>query len=182
MAKLDKLITYAYLREEVDMPNNIPEIELEHKIYSAQETLRMLMGDEFYQDFLVNYRNSTFSSAYNSLYDPYIKQYVAWQAHEYWVQKANFKITPAGFRVYNEDHSVPATDVQMAYIINAAKQKAQYYKQLVVGFLNGNSSNYPLYTTGCRVSNVGNSFHISAVRNNHGHGCKCNSCCTSHRI
>ena len=177
MAKLDKLITYAYLKEECDLPQNIQDQDLEHKIYRAQETLRMLMGDEFYQDFLTKYKANTLTEVYNQLY-PYIKQYVAWQAHEFWLVKANFNATRSGIRVHSEENSVAATDTQMAMLHRDAKQQAQYYKKLLVDFMNGNYVNYPLYENNCRVNLTGNSFHISAVKNKrHDHDCRCNRCC-----
>lgn len=175
MAKLDKLITFAYLKQEVDIPQNIEDEELDAKVYQAQETLRMLMGDEFYQDFLTNYKNNTFSAVYTSLYR-YVKQYVAWQANEYWTIKANFKPTRSGFRVHTEESSVIATDSQMAAIIKDAKQKAQYYKTLFVDFMNGHSADYPLYSRSCNNNLSGNTFHISAVKNKHNHSCKCDRC------
>ena len=177
MAELtDKLINFAYLKREVDIPQNIPDDELDGKIYTAQEMLRMLMGDDFYRDFLAKYKANTMSSAYNSLYSPYIKQFVAWQAHEYWVVKANFKPTRSGFRVHTEENSVVATDLQMAAIIKDAKQKSQYYKTLMVDFLNGHSSDYPLYSGNCQQSSTGNTFRISAVKNKHREDCNCRRC------
>lgn len=174
MAKLNKLITYAYLREEVDIPQNIPDAELEHPIYRGQEMLRMLMCDEFYQSFLAAYLAGTLTGVYATLY-PYVKQFVAWQSYEYWVVKANFKPTRSGFRVHTEENSVVATDIQMATLIKDAKQQAQYYKKLMIDFIEGNPTNYPLYC-GCETGLSGNSFHITAVKNKHKKDCKCNRC------
>lgn len=177
MAKLDKLITYAYFKEECDLPQNLPDEDLEKKIYRSQEMLRMIMGDEFYRDFLSNYRANTLSTAYNSLYDPYIKQFVAWQAYEFYTKQANFKPTRSGFRVHSEENSVAASDAQMGGIIKDANQTAQYYKQLMYDFLNGHSSDYTLYSRNCSNSLMGNAQHISAVRKRkHHHNCKCNRC------
>jgi hypothetical protein len=168
MAKLDKLITYAYFREECDMPQNLPDGELEHKIYRAQEMLRMLMGEDFYIDFLTAYKAGSLSAAYQALYDPYLKQFIAWQAHEFWAIKANIKINRSGFRVHSEDNSVAATDTQMATINKDAGYQSQYYKGLMLGFLKKNIADYPLYAAHCGCSNkAGNSFHISAVKNKH---------------
>lgn len=178
MAKLDKLITYAYLREELDIPNGIEDHEFEHKIYRAQEMLRMLMGDEFFKSFLAEYKAGTFTGANGSLYDPYVKQFVAWQTGEYWTVRANFKPTNAGFRVHTEENSVVATDVQMGMLIKDAKQQAQYYKNLLVGYLDGNPSLFPLYKVNCKNNNVGNTFHVSAVRKKS--NCE-SSCRTRHR-
>lgn len=176
MVKL-KLITFAYLKEEVDIPQNIPDEELDHKIYEAQETMRMLIGDEFYQDYSIKFTNKKLSSAYTTLL-PYIKQYVAWQANEYWTIKANFKPTRSGFRVHTEENSVVATDIQMATLIKDAKQKAQYYKMLLVDYLNGHAVDYPLYVGNCKNNLTGNTFHISAVSNKcrSTHNCRCRSC------
>lgn len=175
MAKLNKLITYAYLKEECDLPQNIEDADLEHKIYRAQEMLRMLMCDEFYQAFMTAYLAGTLTGVYATLY-PYIKQFVAWQANEYYTVKANFKPTRSGFRVHTEENSVVATDIQMAALIKDAKQQAQYYKKLLIDFIEGNPTNYPLYCGDCNGNNSGNSFHISAVKNKHKHDCKCHRC------
>lgn len=175
MAKLIKLIDYAYLKVEVDIPQAIPDADLNHKIYQSQETLRMLMGDEFYQDYLVQY-TAGLTGPYLTLY-AYLKQYLAWQTYEYYTIFANYNPTLSGFRVHTEDNSVVATDSQMATIIKYAKQKAQYYKTLLVDYLNGHSADFPLYNVSCGTNNLtGNSFHISAVKNKHGHDCGCGSC------
>lgn len=176
MAKLDKLITYAYLKEECDLPQNIDDADLEKKIYRAQEMLRMLMRDEFYRDFLTNYKNGTMSAVYSALLDPYIKQFVAWQAYEFYSKQANFKPTRSGFRVHTEANSEPASDAQMGGIIKDANQTAQYYKTLMHDYLNGHSSDYPLYSQYCGTNLMGNAQHISAVRKKHHHNCKCNRC------
>lgn len=176
MAKLDKLINYAYLKEECDLPQNIDDADLEKKIYRAQEMLRMIMGDEFYRDFLSAYRAGSLSTVYNNLYDPYIKQFVAWQSYEFFVKQANFKPTRSGFRVHSEENSVAASDAQMGGLIKDANQTAQYYKQLMYDFLNGHSSDYPLYSLNCGTNLIGNAQHISAVRKKHHHNCKCRYC------
>lgn len=182
MAQLaDKLITFAYLKQEIDVPQNVESQEFDHKIYRAQERLRFLMGDEFYQDFLTNYKNNTLSSAYNTLYNPYIKQFIAWQANVYWTMEANFKPTRSGFRVHSEENSVAVTDEQLSMILKDRKQQAEYYVKALVGFLENNSENYPLYDSNCGRKSIGNSFHISAVKNkSHGHDCGCGRCRSNH--
>lgn len=180
MAKLDKLVTYAYVKDEVDLPTNIPDQEFDKPITRAQEVLRMLIGDEFYQDFQTNYQANTLSSAYTTLF-PYIKQFLAWEANEKWTVKANYKATRSGFRVHSEENSTIASDAAMAAIFRDAKSQSQYYKNILIGFLDNHSTEYPLYGNGCHNNNVGNSFKISAVKNKYrqpdiygrNHGCKC---------
>lgn len=164
MAKLDKLITFAYLREEVDIPQNIEDAELEHPIYRAQEILRMLMCDEFYQDFLTHYKANTFSEAYEALY-PYVKKFIAWQSYSFWTLKANVKPTRSGFRIHSEANSVAADGPQMGYIISDSKSQANFYKNNFMDYLNGHKSDYPLACNCCGGNLTGNSFQISAVKN-----------------
>lgn len=167
------------MKEENDLPQNLDDSALEKKIYDAQETLRMLMGDEFYQDYLSKYISNQLTGAYSTVYK-YVKQYIARQAYEYYTLNANFNPTRSGFRVHTEANSVVATDIQMAMIIKEAKQKAQQYKNLLVDYLNGHSSDFPLYNNKCGNNLRGNTFHISAVKNKtkctHDHKCRCRSC------
>lgn len=180
MAKLDYLIDFAYLKEQVDIPQNISNSDLEGKLSRAQEMLRMLLGDAFYRDLLSNYKAGTLSEAYTALYDPYVKQFLAWQAYQYFSVTANYNVTPGGYRVHTEANSVVASDIQMAIIIKDIKQQAQFYKDFMVSYLDEHATDYPLYNVSCGTSRTGNTFHISAVKNRHRHhgkhcGCGCNS-------
>lgn len=179
MAELNKLITFAYMRGEVDLPQNIPTEEFDGKIKRAQERLRMLMGDGFYQNFLSAYNASTkqspLSSVYASLYDPYIKQFIAHQAYVYWTLEANTKPTRSGIRVHSEDNSEAASDAQMSVLLKDRKQNAEYYANLLVDYMDNHASDLPLYESKCRTRTT-NSFHISAVRRKHDHHCNCRKC------
>lgn len=179
MAEPVKLITFAYMRGEVDIPQNIPPEEIDGKIKRAQERLRMLMGDGFYQNFLSTYdattKDSPLTGAYASLYDPYIKQFIAHQAFVYWTLEANYKPTRSGIRVYSEDNSEPATDIQMSVLLKDRKQDAEYYANLLVDYMNNHAEDLPLYQRDCKTSST-NSFHISAVKRKHDHNCNCRGC------
>ncbi len=179
MAKLDYLITFAGLKETVDLPDRIGDELLKGKLTRAQEMLSMIMGYSFYIDFLNAYKNdgtTPLSSAYAALH-PYVKRFLAWQSYEYYTIDANFLPTRAGFRVHSEENSVAASDAQMAIVIKNAKQEAQYWKAAMVEFLNANAENYPLYSVSCGTNTTGNTFHVSAVRNRHRHGKNCNCGC-----
>ncbi len=165
MAKLDKMINFAYLKDECDLPVHLEDEDLDHKIYRAQEMLRMLMGDGFYQDYLTKYKASTFNTAETAFFT-YVKQFLAWQTYEFFTNQANFKITRAGFRVHSEENSQPASDTQMAMITKDAKYQSQYYKELLIGYLKNHNTDFPLYSY-CCDDKGGNGFHISAVVNKH---------------
>lgn len=175
MAKLTKLINYAYLKEEIDVPSDIPDSEFEHKILWAQDTLKMLIGSDFYADYLAKFEADTILSYYSAL-APYVKQYLAWQTAEYWVPTANYKVTRSGFRIHTEANSNVISDQQQATVTKMFNQQAQKYKMFLINYLNDNQSIYPLYVTDCRTGNTGSTFKITAVRGKHREGCSCRRC------
>lgn len=161
MAKLIKLITYAYLYEECDMPKSLPNDEVDAFVYRAQENLRATIGDEFYQDFKTNFEANTLSTAYTSLL-PYVKQFLSWQTNELWTIRANFKSTRSGFRVHTEENSVVASEKEMAPIIRDAHYRSDYYRNLMVDFLELHSTDYPLFNR-CNTKSLGG-FKMTVVK------------------
>ena len=65
----------------------------------------------------------------------YVKPFLAWQAYQFWLPKANFKTHASGLRVHEEDNSRAATDAEMANLIRDAKMWAQTKKDKLVQFL-----------------------------------------------
>jgi hypothetical protein len=172
-----KLINYQYLRNEVDISQNIPDKELDNAIKRSQEMLEMVIGTSLYDE--LQSQAPTFSEANVTLMD-YVKKFLAWQAYQFWLVKANIKDTRAGLRVLTEDNSQPASDKQVAELIRDAKMWAQTQKEKLVSFIEENHESYPLYDYRCKTNKrTGTGFHITAV-GKHTHGCKCNSCRYGH--
>ena len=172
-----KLINYQYLREEVDISQNVPDSELDGPIKRSEEMLEMIIGTSLYAE-LVS-QNPTFTGS-NVTLIPYVKKFLAWQAVQFWYPKANFKSHNSGIRVHQEENSVPASDAQMATLIRDAKMWAQTQKEKMVSYLDNNCSLFPLYDCDNCGSNkkTGTGFHITAVGTKHGRGCGCDQCQT----
>lgn len=178
---MTKLINYQYLRNEVDISQNIPDKELDNPIKRAHEMLEMIIGDDLYNEVIGQAATvpQTFSTANTTLLT-YIKSFLAWQAYQFWIPKANFKDTKSGFRIMQEDNSVAASEKDMATLIRDIKMWAQTKKEKLVQFLEDNCSTYPLYECGCGTNKrTGTGFHITAV-GKHKKGCECHSCRYGH--
>lgn len=165
-----KFITYAYLRSECDISTNIEDKVLDNKIKMSQNMLRMILGTAFYQE--IETQNpisstNTLTADNLALYDPYLKQFIAWQAYEYWIIKANFAETKSGIRVHTEENSEIASDKQMGELIAMSKRQAQMYKGYMMSYLKesqaNNSGRYPLYGS-CGSDHFGSGIHITAVK------------------
>lgn len=159
---MSKFITYAYFRKECDIDNNVEDKVIDNPIKRAQETLRMILSESFYTEINTQFDANSLTTVNTSLFDPYIKQYVAWQAYEYWLEKANFNFTRSGVRVHTDESSEVATDKSMGELLRAAKQTTQLYKGLMMTYLKDNSTNYPLYSD-CGSKRFGSGFHITSI-------------------
>lgn len=173
-----KLINYQYVKTEVDISQNVPESELDNPIKRSQEMLEMLIGTDLYNELIS--QSPAFTGA-NVALMPYVKKFLAWQAYQFWLPKANFKTHNSGIRVHREDNSDPATDAQMATLIRDAKMWGQTQKEKLVQYLEDNYESFPLYDYNCgKNKRTGTGFHITAVGTKHKPSCGCSSCCHGH--
>lgn len=173
-----KLINYQYLKLETDISQNVHESELDNPIKRSQEMLEMVIGASLVAELVSQNPNSL--SAANTTLMTYVKPFLAWQAYQFWLPKANFKTHASGLRVHEEDNSRAASDAEMANLIRDAKMWAQTKKEKLVSFLEDNCSTYPLYDCNCGgTKRTGTGFHITGVGKHH-KGCGCDSCRYGH--
>lgn len=175
-----KLINYQYVKNETDISQNVPESELDNPIKRSQEMLEMVIGETLTAE-LISQNPATLTAA-NVTLMTYVKPFLAWQAYQFWLPKANFKTHASGLRVHEEDNSRAATDAEMANLIRDAKMWCQTKKEKLVQFLEDNCSTYPLYdcvNCGSKNKRTGTGFHITSV-GKHKPGCTCNSCRYGH--
>lgn len=165
---MNKLITYAYMKQETDIAQIIDNEKLDNPIKRAQDRLRALIGPPFYDELIsqVITTPKTLTAANNSFFDPYVKEYLAWQAYEIYLSKANTQETRIGVRVFKEDNSDPASDKTMGEQLALARQDLKLKKDAVINFLRTAqkvlSTAYPLYTSKyCGTNDSG--FGITAI-------------------
>jgi len=77
---MNYLIPLAYINEATFQSENIDEKKQKANLEEAQSDLRELLGPEFYEEIDTQYTAQTFTTANNTLYEDYIKQYLAWQS------------------------------------------------------------------------------------------------------
>ena len=147
-----KLITYAYLKGETDISDNIEVAELDNCIKWAQDRLKFLLGTLFYNELYTQGTTSptTYSTNNSALYDPYIKQFMAWQAYEFYVSmQAQSYSSRSGYRVHSEENSEPASDNMMNTRVKIAKEQVQFYKGVMINYIRQqqgiSATNFPLY-------------------------------------
>lgn len=166
---MSKLITAAYLKAECDIDTNIDNRELDNPIKWAQDRLRFLLGKSFYDQIYSQGTTTptTFSSDNSALFDPYVKQFLAWQAHEFYVIKSTAIRKRTGLRTHLDevDEAAPSDIVNLH--IKTAKEQTQFYKGEMINYIiqeqDNDSTKYTLYDRDCDNSKFGNGFGITGV-------------------
>lgn len=162
---MSKLITYQYLREECDISQNVDNKKLDNPIKRAQDMVKFVLGKAFYEEIETEFLASTLSTDNDALFDPYIKKFLAWQAYEFYIERANVYESRTGLRQFEEENSSIASDVTMGNIIKMAKQWTQFYKGEMLTFITQqrqlDSTKYDKYRDCGNRS--GSGFHITSI-------------------
>lgn len=166
---MSKLITYAYMRIETDISQNVESSVLDNPIKWAHDQLKFLIGRELYDEVYAQGITlpTTFSANNGLLFDPFVKQFLAWTAYADWIIKANSFETKTGVRTFKEENSDAASDGAMNTRIKKASEKAQFYKGNMINYIleqqNISVLNFPLYHGDCSGSRFGTGFGITGV-------------------
>lgn len=132
----------------------------------AQQDLRNVLGPEFYAEIETQYNANpqTLTADNATLYDDYIKDYLAWQTYFKYLKFANVDATPTGIREFNDENSSIASDIKMYSLEKNVLQTANDYKYSLINFLKESQTNdatkYPLWENECKEQM---SFSITSV-------------------
>ena len=166
MSERKLLIPLAYINEATFASDNINEKKMKGSLEEAQEDLKDMLGVEFYEQIETQYApaNDTFSTANATLYEDYLKQFLAWQSYYYSMGFAQSDSTPTGQREFKDDNSEILSDVKQFAFEKNVRRRATKYKFAILNYLKQQqaqlSTNFPLYTESCKEEL---SFAISSV-------------------
>lgn len=157
------LIPIAYVNEVTTNSENIDEKKMKGNIEEAQSDLRELLGTEFYEQIETQYQSS-FSTANNTLYEDYIKQFLAWQAFYYSLGFSQAESTPTGLRQFNDENSTILEDIKLHDFEKNVRRRALRYRYDLINYMRRkqeeDSTNFPLWDDHCKEEF---SFAITSV-------------------
>lgn len=158
------LIPLAYLNEACFLSLNVDDKKYQMVLKIAQDTLKSVLGEEFYEEIESEYEGNTLSDDNESLYEGYIKDFLAWQTYFYYLIFANLDSTPTGLREFNDENSSIVSDVKMYAVEKNVMEFVNRYKYSMINFLKleqeKDSSKYPLFDSKC---DYGFNFGITSV-------------------
>lgn len=165
---MNNLISPAYIKKSTGIADLVDDVELEIPLQRAQTRLSVLICKAFF-DQLFTQANTTpqsFSTDNLTFFDPYVKEFLAWQTYEIYFPKSNTYQTRSGQRVFKEDNSEPASDKSMGEQLRLIREDVKIKKEDMINFLRTQQrltpSKYPLFTNSiCGIT--GSGFGISAI-------------------
>lgn len=158
MSRVTKLlIPLAYINEACYLSSNIDEKKIKPSLVKAQMDLRDLLGAEFYTDIETQYyalSGDTFTTDNATLYEDYIKDFLAWQAYFYSLGFSQTESTPTGERTFKDDNSDLASDILLFSKEKNVKDMAYRFKSAMIEFLRlsqyNDSTKYTKWVDNCR--------------------------------
>lgn len=156
MSRITKLlIPLDYINEACFLSTNIDEKKIKPALVEAQMDLRTVLGAEFYEEIETQYAPSgdTLSADNATLYEDYIKDFLAWTAYFYSLGFSQLDSTPTGLRTFKDENSDLATDVQLYSLEKNIKRFAYKFKSAMIDFLKlsqyNDSTKYPKWVENC---------------------------------
>jgi len=157
------ILNLDYLNTACFLSLNTDDKKYNMVLYLAQQELEQILGREFYEEIETQYPSS-FSADNTTLYDNYIKDYLAWQTYFYYLKFANSEATPTGIREFNDENSSVLSDVKLYSLEKNVRETATRYKNRMVNYLKEqqirDSTKFSLFEDPCTESF---SFAISAI-------------------
>lgn len=163
------LIPLAYLNEACNLSSNIDEKEFKMVLKIAQEDLRDILGGEFYEEIESQYEPSgdTLTAANSTLYEDYLKDYLAWATYHRHLGFSQSKSTPTGEREFNDENSTILADVKLFSKEKNVREMVARYHNRIINYLENeqakDSTAFPLWQ-GCKKGDF--SWGISGVERN----------------
>lgn len=135
----------------------------------AQDQLKEILGREFFDDIEADYAANPLSLANLSadnqaLYNPYLKDYLAWQTYFYYLGFSQSSSTATGERKFIDDTSEGLSGVEIWAKEKNVLQFVNIYRDKITNFLreaiDNSSTKYPLWIDQCKEQY---SFGITSV-------------------
>lgn len=149
------LIPLNYLTEACFLSQNINEKEFKMNLKLAQEDLMDILGPEFYEEIEDQYNanGDTFTTDNSTLYENYLKDYLAWRTYSIYLGFSQSKSTPTGERQFLDENSTILDDVKFFSKEKNVNNRAERYKNKIINFLrleqSKDSTKYPLWEDQC---------------------------------
>lgn len=155
MSAPKQLIPIAYVNEACFLSLNLDEKKVKMSLRLAQEDLSDILGPEFYAEIETQYAvsNDTFSMVNATLYEDYLKDFLAWATYHRYMGFSQSESTPTGFRKFTDENSTSLEGGELDSLEKNAGAMVQRYKNKIINYLRLQksilSTSFPLWVDRC---------------------------------
>lgn len=163
------LLELSYLNEACNLSENIEEKQFKINLKEAQYQLQDLLGLEFYEEIESQYdiESPSFSTDNDTLYEDYLKDFLAFATYADYIGFAQRASTPTGEREFRDDNSTLVSDFKLVAFHKNIKKKADDRKYAIINYLRNqiarDSTKFSLWVDTCTDEM---SFAFSSISRN----------------
>ncbi len=140
------LLSEATLKQRSILQDNVDMKVVSPAILDVQEEYILpILGTSLYNDLIEQVRDNALTTPYRTLLDDYITRTMVWYCRFELPMDLTYKYGNKSVGVQNADNMNPVSIEEMQYIVNRAKNKAEWYAERLTKFLLSNPQDYPLY-------------------------------------
>ncbi len=139
------LLSEATLKQRSILQDNVDMKVVSPAILDVQEEYILpILGTSLYNDLLEQVRTNTLTTDYRTLLDDYITRCMIWYCKFELPMDLTYKYFNKSVGVMNAENMNPASMDELQYVLNRAKNKAEWYAERLTKFLLSNPTKYPL--------------------------------------
>lgn len=139
------LLSEATLKQRSILQDNVDMKVVSPAILDVQEEYILpILGTSLYNDLLEQVTN-TLTNDYRTLLDDYITRCMIWYCKFELPMDLTYKYFNKSVGVMNAENMNAASMDELQYVLNRAKNKAEWYAERLTKFLLSNPTKYPLY-------------------------------------
>jgi hypothetical protein len=158
------LLSHSYATEFAGISQNLLIAKFNQYLLAAQEDLRDILQREFYEQIESQYPAFSGASDNQTLYNDYIRNFLAWRVRLESIAFGDVDNTPTGEREFNDENSSLLTDVKKFSLEKNIRNKVTLYRNRIINYIKEQQSNdstkFPLWEDSCKEEM---SFAITAI-------------------
>ena len=112
----------------------------------AQEIeIRNYLGTKLYEKLQADIAGSGVTGNYQTLLNKYVQPMLIWYAQAEYIPYAAYQIKNGGVFKHTSENAETVSKSEVDYLVNKARNTAEYYTQRFLDYINNNSSLFPEY-------------------------------------
>jgi len=112
----------------------------------AQEIeIRNYLGTKLYEKLQNDISGSGVTGNYQTLLNKYVQPMLIWYAQAEYIPYAAYQIKNGGVFKHTSENAETVSKSEVDYLVNKARNTAEYYTQRFLDYINNNSSLFPEY-------------------------------------